>query len=100
MRISDWSSDVCSSDLPRFDWVDTDKGLSIILVVARHTASGVALSLGKMPLIFGLISTLASPYRMPLFFIVAGLFAADRSEARRVGTECVSTCRHRWSPDH
>lgn len=62
---------------PRFDWVDTDKGLSIILVVARHTASGVALSLGKMPLIFGLISTLASPYRMPLFFIVAGLFAAD-----------------------
>lgn len=62
---------------PRFDWVDTDKGLSIVLVVARHTAAGVALSLGKAPLIFGLISTLASPYRMPLFFVVAGLFAAD-----------------------
>lgn len=62
---------------PRFDWVDTDKGLSIVLVVARHTAAGVALSLGKMPLIFGLISVLAAPYRMPLFFVVAGLFAAD-----------------------
>ncbi|HEY4345594.1 MAG TPA: acyltransferase family protein [Parvibaculum sp.] len=61
----------------RLDWVDTDKGLSIILVVARHTASGVALSLGKMPLVFGLISTLAAPYRMPLFFVVAGLFAAS-----------------------
>src|SRR3546814_12429164 len=23
-----------------------------------------------------------------------------RSEERRVGTECVSTCRSRWSPDH
>src|SRR3546814_16916050 len=27
-----------------------------------------------------------------------GLFA--RSHARRVGTECVSTCRYRWSPTH
>src|SRR3546814_17955943 len=26
--------------------------------------------------------------------------SADRSEARRVGKECVSTCRYRWSPDH
>src|SRR3546814_16697492 len=25
---------------------------------------------------------------------------AKRSEARRVGKECVSTCRSRWSPDH
>src|SRR3546814_14667400 len=29
------------------------------------------------------------------------LNAADtRSEERRVGKECVSTCRYRWSPDH
>lgn len=61
----------------RLDWVDTDKGLSIILVIARHATSGIALSLGKMPLVFGLISTLATPYRMPLFFVVAGLFAAS-----------------------
>src|SRR3546814_14376016 len=26
--------------------------------------------------------------------------AAERTEARRVGQECVSTCRSRWSPDH
>src|SRR3546814_17128373 len=25
---------------------------------------------------------------------------ANRSEERRVGTECVSTCRSRWAPDH
>src|SRR3546814_13596308 len=24
----------------------------------------------------------------------------DRSEERRVGKECVRTCRSRWSPDH
>src|SRR3546814_14435776 len=28
------------------------------------------------------------------------IFAAMRSEARRVGKECVSTCRSRWSPYH
>src|SRR3546814_4209797 len=28
------------------------------------------------------------------------LFAAERSEERRVGKECVSTCRYRWSPYH
>src|SRR3546814_13727325 len=27
-------------------------------------------------------------------------FLANRSEARRVGTGCVSTCRSRWSPYH
>src|SRR3546814_6973845 len=30
----------------------------------------------------------------------AQLLAAARSEERRVGKECVSTCRSRWSPDH
>src|SRR3546814_17491205 len=29
-----------------------------------------------------------------------GAVAASRSEERRVGKECVSTCRSRWSPDH
>src|SRR3546814_13856672 len=33
-------------------------------------------------------------------FARAGLAAEDRSEERRVGKECVSTCRSRWSPYH
>src|SRR3546814_19216871 len=32
--------------------------------------------------------------------MVATCFARPRSEARRVGQECVSTCRYRWSPYH
>src|SRR3546814_15939553 len=31
---------------------------------------------------------------------VTARYAAARSEERRVGHECVSTCRSRWSPDH
>src|SRR6056297_2016928 len=31
---------------------------------------------------------------------LAGRSGAGRSEERRVGKECVSTCRSRWSPDH
>src|SRR3546814_13741943 len=31
---------------------------------------------------------------------VEGALGADRSEERRVGKECVSTCRSRWSPYH
>src|SRR3546814_15871045 len=34
----------------------------------------------------------------PLMTIDVAITAADRSEARRVGKECVSTCRSRWSP--
>src|SRR3546814_20241484 len=33
----------------------------------------------------------------PLLVLV---FVTIRSEERRVGNECVSTCRSRWSPDH
>src|SRR3546814_3455821 len=29
-----------------------------------------------------------------------GAFLSGRTEERRVGEECVSTCRSRWSPDH
>src|SRR3546814_17318590 len=66
MRISDWSSDVCSSDL----------------VFRREQPRRDAKNL---PL-------LAADRLLTLVF--------DRSEERRVGKECVSTCRSRWSPYH
>src|SRR3546814_4861616 len=71
MRISDWSSDVCSSDLPP--------------VVARQDARQEArlLRLGAIGVDNG------SHHR-----------EAERSEERRVGKECVSPCRSRWSPYH
>src|SRR3546814_6052058 len=72
MRISDWSSDVCSSDL-----VDP---VGAAFPVDPSGQQGCALRL---------LSDRAL------------LLRADyRSEERRVGKECVSTCRSRWSPYH
>src|SRR3546814_15287018 len=66
MRISDWSSDVCSSDLPaRARWRGGRGAGWPDRANARQDRR-----------------------------------AAGRSEERRVGKECVSTCRSRWSPDH
>src|SRR3546814_19256507 len=38
-------------------------------------------------------------YHAPFGF-KGSIYGATRSEERRVGKECVSTCRSRWSPDH
>src|SRR3546814_3651961 len=76
MRISDWSSDVCSSDLYRR---------------SRRSRSLPGFQRGTI-----------SPQRGP-----EGPPPEEgrkhhccRSEERRVGKECVSTCRSRWSPYH
>src|SRR3546814_1580964 len=76
MRISDWSSDVCSSDLALF----------VVKVSGRPLArSQPRTDLPGSPAHRGAHPEIISPE--PL-----------RSEERRVGKECVSTCRSRWSP--
>src|SRR3546814_4122212 len=69
VRISDWSSDVCSSDLRSSGYAarSSPRGAGTP-ARDRHQADGH--DLGRSP----------------------------RSEERRVGKECVSTCRSRWSP--
>src|SRR3546814_1894987 len=76
MRISDWSSDVCSSDLS--DSIDSQ---SLALVVTVSGSRKILLSSNSLG------PRLASTF-------------TSRSEERRVGKECVSTCRSRWSPYH
>src|SRR3546814_9872641 len=73
MRISDWSSDVCSSDLTMREVADT-----IRAKIGRPVAEEDDVFL-------------QSYYRQ----LKARL---ERSEERRVGKECVSTCRSRWAP--
>src|SRR3546814_12865163 len=88
MRISDWSSDVCSSDLPV---VTPEIHARVMREVVEPTVRGMASD------------------GVPITgFLYAGLMidntgtpkVIERSEERRVGKACVSTCRSRWSPYH
>src|SRR3546814_4749593 len=45
------------------------------------------------------VQTCAWKLKLALY-MVAGVWTDERSEERRVGKECVSTCRSRWSPYH
>src|SRR3546814_3187138 len=85
MRISDWSSDVCSSDL---------KCLVLLHVELAEVDSN------SQRLFF--IDLLGSDPVPTAAFIrnFARSLDLERSEERRVGKECVSTCRSRWSPYH
>src|SRR3546814_19900715 len=86
MRISDWSSDVCSSDLP-------PQGASGYRPHPGGYANAAALVAGLGRIAPFEISVAAYPECHPAS-------PSPRSEERRVGKECVSTCRSRWSPDH
>src|SRR3546814_11484516 len=97
MRISDWSSDVCSSDLRDTRiWRDNngryrckkDNGTTGLLIggavggLAGHEIAGSGDKL---------LGTVLG---------AAGGALLGRSEERRVGKECVSTCGARWSTYH
>src|SRR3546814_4722489 len=86
MRISDWSSDVCSSDL------DVQHRASIIFLDDVRCGPGWH-SIGTAPM-FGLLVNVDKGHRITI------RDRSPRSEERRVGKECVSTCRSRGSPSH
>jgi len=67
---------------PRLAWADTAKGLLIVLVVFWHVVMKSYLTIDwrlgiPIPGIWGLISDIAYPVRMPLFFLISGCFAAN-----------------------
>src|SRR3546814_11018172 len=100
MRISDWSSDVCSSDLV------VEAGAMVVSVTA--TAVEVApfddhvvdmTGHGSSHLRSRCRCVCVSPAEVSLTE-GNGTAPLSRSEERRVGKECVSTCRSRWAPYH
>src|SRR3546814_18795889 len=135
MRISDWSSDVCSSDLVRSEWTSViEEDLGEMIEAGQRIGAAVA----QMDQRIGMQITLPPDAKRvkpnldtskPHCIVVDGsgvrymresgaptdicrkmlernrqvpavpsFMIVDRSEARRVGKECVSTCRSRWSP--
>src|SRR3546814_15421424 len=85
MRISDWSSDVCSSDLG----VDDLQPHGMLHVGVAGMKIGHAPRRGEA--VDRLHQVEGGTERLAI---------QARSEERRVGKECVSTCRSRWSPYH
>src|SRR3546814_12960434 len=97
MRISDWSSDVCSSDLFKIAF---DEALG-------RFSPGVLIEIANLQAVLGdpaigwMDSCAAADH--PMIDSLWGerrTITQYRSEERRVGKECVSTCRSRWSPYH
>src|SRR3546814_15824301 len=98
MRISDWSSDVCSSDLacePSDRLVDqcADIGANQKCRLDSESVDGVQTFLNG-------VGTGLRPLPRSRQFGTGSCTATltRRSEERRAGKECVSTCRSRWSP--
>src|SRR3546814_3300749 len=83
MRISDWSSDVCSSDL---------------MFYGQKNMRNAKIA-GGVGAVLILVAAVLFATRPDAHAEIAEE-AAKRSEERRVGKECVSTCRSRWSPTH
>src|SRR3546814_9105658 len=103
MRISDWSSDVCSSDLLEFG-ESTQINTPVTFEFSdeqghKHRVEKRLLILPADPIEEGQETELwydpAEPEDWDRIIV-----QLQRSEERRVGNECVSTCRSRWSPFH
>src|SRR3546814_18833607 len=120
MRISDWSSDVCSSDLLADTFPPEKRGMAF-------AAFAIVVVVGPVfgPTLGGYITEHSSWHWIFLINVPVGIAALvlveifvdepeqirrDRatllkrglrsSEERRVGKECVSTCSSRWAPYH
>src|SRR3546814_11358634 len=105
MRISDWSSDVCSSDLCSVAHLSTDAPRSTRthgIDTGRALLAGLLFAACRRPalLLFAMFSDHFITLSHCVVFARAPYVWAGpaRSEERRVGKECVSTGRFGWSP--
>src|SRR3546814_5434715 len=95
MRISDWSADVCSSDLGTRIMGQLDNRPDGVDVYPGDQHDFDSYPQGNQAL-----SRMQSPVYVHADNPHERLYIAalDRSDERRVGNECVSSCRSRWSP--
>src|SRR3546814_17381739 len=108
MRISDWSSDVCSSDLNVFPPIPSEVIMALGGIAAAQgrfdfwtliAVAVVGTTLGNW-VWYGIGRWIGYRRLKPFIDRHGRWLTLDRSEERRVGKECVSTCRSRWSPYH
>src|SRR3546814_18919108 len=113
MRISDWSSDVCTSDLqvaqPACELQEYG-GIRGFELGAPDRNDAIAIAKSCFDIsVFGCRSVSGPPnvicnsLAVGLCILVLAQIPGQgdlRSKERRVGTACVSTCRSGWSPYH
>src|SRR3546814_13349258 len=114
MRISDWISDVCSSDLFYLQGLNTTAvhahaalfgvygflALGFTLLVLHYIRPDIAFNerlmrIGFWGLNAGLVLMIFTSL-LPVGLFQFEASVTQRSEERRVGNECVSTCRSGW----
>src|SRR3546814_15880000 len=103
MRISDWSSDVCSSDLDGVVDLDAtpEENLKNLARAKKVDVSDIVVCILDRPRHVELIGRVRSAGARIMLISdgdVSGVIA--RSDERRVGKECGRTCSSRWSPYH
>src|SRR3546814_13183454 len=98
MRISDWSSDVCSSDLGVMSIATNPEWQQLALYAVG--AALFLILLFNIPYIGRVIRALLSfaLFAFCIFLLLRQAPFDPSSEERRLGKACVSTCRFRWSP--
>src|SRR3546814_9073374 len=98
LRISDWRSDFCSSDLIQ---MGVDEGAELVVDGRGFTLQGHENGFFVGPTLFDHVKPNMQTYQEEIFGPVLQIVrAGSRTEERRVGNECVSTCRYRWSRYH
>src|SRR3546814_16745925 len=116
MRISDWSSDVCSSDLvempaddPEIAGVGAESEVEQVACYGNGAKRGIDRRIDaharELPLRHAKIARFPDDItrQKRRHDITDHRYQADngvRSEEQRIGKECVSTCRSRWSASH
>src|SRR3546814_12347448 len=116
MRISDWSSDVCSSDLDDLQHLvdETVAAFGPVTALVCNAASnpyygpsaGISDEQFRKILDNNIVANHWLIHMCAPAMLAAGegsitiISSIGRSEERRVGKECVSTCRSRWWPYH
>src|SRR3546814_14674561 len=97
MRISDWSSDVCSSDLPCYDFTPViGHTVASAPLAVKLPASGATNSHGVTGGVYKARERIHRSNADLRLLAIPTSWSRVRSEERRVGKECVSTCRSRW----
>src|SRR3546814_11577086 len=102
MRISDWSSDVCSSDLGRCMTNITApmRRMRCAVYTRKSSEEGLDMEFNSLDAQRESCEAYIASQRAEGWVCMRERYDDGRSAERRVGKGCVSTCRSRWSPEH